>query len=70
VRQLKPDILLLDDVMPKHSGFEALRELSHLANPPVRVILFPCAIEKYQIIETLQLGARGIVFKYDPTQVS
>jgi len=28
VRQLKPDILLLDLAMPKHPGLEALRDLS------------------------------------------
>jgi DNA-binding NarL/FixJ family response regulator len=70
VRQLKPDILLLDDVMPKHSGFEALRELSNPANPtPVRVILLTVHDESRHIVEALQLGARGIVFKYHATEV-
>ena len=68
VRQLKPDILLLDDVMPRYNGMYAMRELNK--NPtPVRVILLPCDIEKYQIIEALQLGTRGIVLKSDGTQV-
>jgi DNA-binding NarL/FixJ family response regulator len=31
-RQLKPDILLLDLAMPKHPGFDALRELSVPSN--------------------------------------
>ena len=63
-RQLKPDILLLDLAMPKHPGLEALRELSVPATAaPVRVILLTAAAEKSQIVEALQLGARGVVLK-------
>jgi DNA-binding NarL/FixJ family response regulator len=59
-RQLKPDILLLDLAMPKHPGLEALRDLAAGVNStPVRVILLTAAAEKSQIVEALQLGARG-----------
>ncbi len=69
-RQLKPDILLLDLAMPKHTGLEALRELSVSANAiPVRVILLTAAAEKSQIVEALQLGARGVVLKDSSTQL-
>jgi DNA-binding NarL/FixJ family response regulator len=77
VRQLKPDILLLDLVMPKHSGqplsaagMYALRELNTPENPtPVRVIVLTAAIEKSQIVEALHLGARGIVLMESATPV-
>ncbi len=69
-RHLKPDILLLDLLMPKHPGLEALRELSMPANAiPVRVILLTAAAEKAQIVEALQLGARGVVLKDSATQL-
>jgi DNA-binding NarL/FixJ family response regulator len=69
-RQLKPDILLLDLAMPKHPGLEALRELSvPSAAAPVRVILLTAAAEKSQIVEALQLGARGVVLKDSATQL-
>src|ERR1051325_2832763 len=69
-RQLKPDILLLDLAMPKHPGLEAMRELSVPANTPaVRVILLTAATEKSEIVEALQLGARGVVLKDSATQV-
>jgi DNA-binding NarL/FixJ family response regulator len=69
-RQLKPDILLLDTVMPSYSCMDTLRELSNPTNPtPVPVILFTAAIEKSGIVEALQLGARGIVLKDSGTQV-
>ncbi|MGA9808280.1 MAG: response regulator transcription factor, partial [Candidatus Sulfotelmatobacter sp.] len=70
VRQLKPDILLLDLAMPKHPGLEALRDLSVGVNStPVRVILLTAAAEKSQIVEALQLGARGVVLKDSATQL-
>src|ERR1700730_9820583 len=69
-KQLKPDILLLDLAMPKHPGLEALRDLSSGANSsPVRVILLTAAAEKGQIVEALQLGARGVVLKDSATQL-
>jgi len=69
-RQLKPDILLLDLAMPKHPGLEALRDLSAAGSSnPVRVILLTAAAEKGQIVEALQLGARGVVLKDSATQL-
>lgn len=68
-RQLKPDILLLDLAMPKHPGLEALRDLSASGSSPVRVILLTAAAEKSQIVEALQLGARGVVLKDSATQL-
>jgi two-component system, NarL family, nitrate/nitrite response regulator NarL len=69
-RQFKPDILLLDLAMPRHPGLEALRELSVPTNAtPVRVILLTAAAEKSQIVEALQLGARGVVLKDSATQL-
>ena len=69
-RQLKPDILLLDLAMPRHPGLEALREMSTSSGQnAVRVILLTAAAEKNQIVEALQLGARGVVMKDSATQL-
>ena len=69
-RQLKPDILLLDLAMPRMPGLEALREMSSGATASsVRVILLTAAAEKKQIVEALQLGARGVVLKDSATQL-
>ena len=67
-RQLKPDILLLDLAMPRHPGLEALREMGS-GQQSVRVILLTAAAEKQQIVEALQLGARGVVLKDSATQL-
>jgi DNA-binding NarL/FixJ family response regulator len=49
---------------------EALRDLSATSNStPVRVILLTAAAEKSQIVEALQLGARGVVLKDSATQL-
>ena len=62
VRELKPDILLLDLAMPGVPGLEALRQLDELASP-VRTILLTAAIEKEELVKALQLGAWGVVMK-------
>lgn len=68
VKKLAPEILLLDLAMPRLAGLEALRELS-TKTLPVRVILLTAAAEKQQIVEALQLGARGVVLKDSATQI-
>src|SRR5579864_669612 len=69
-RQLKPDVLLLDLATPRQLGLEALRDLSVGSGANrVRVILLTGAVEKHQIVEALQLGARGVVLKDSATQL-
>jgi two-component system, NarL family, nitrate/nitrite response regulator NarL len=70
-RQLKPDIMLLDLAMPRHPGLEALRDMAtgQAGSGAVRVILLTAAAEKNQIVEALQLGARGVVLKDSATQL-
>ena len=67
IEQIHPDILLLDLMMPRMTGLETLRELRLSANP-VRTILLTASIAKEQIVQALQLGARGIVLKDAPTE--
>jgi two-component system nitrate/nitrite response regulator NarL len=65
--EIKPDILLLDLDMPHHTGLDALRDLNRANRAggagPVRIILLTAAVEKKQVVEALQLGARGVVLK-------
>jgi len=68
VRQHKPKILLLDLSMPKGNGLETLRALTQLGIP-THTILLTASIEKEQVLEALQLGARGIVLKDATLQV-
>src|SRR3989441_10840195 len=69
-RQLKPDILLLDLAMPRMPGLEALREMSSGSNSnAVREVLLRADASSKQIVEALQLGARGVVMKDSATQL-
>ena len=68
VRQLVPEVMLLDLAMPRRQGLETLRELASDTRS-VRVILLTAAAEKEQIVEALQLGARGVVLKDSATQI-
>jgi two-component system nitrate/nitrite response regulator NarL len=66
-RELRPDVMLLDLALPRRSGLEALRELER-ESQQVHVILLAVAINKAEVIEALQLGARGVVLKESTTQ--
>ena len=68
-RRLKPDIILLDLSMPNHPGFEALKDLGSDEPNETRVILLSGEVSTRQIVEALQLGARGVVLKGSPTQI-
>ena len=68
VRELRPDILLLDLAMPRLPGLEVLRELS-TSSVETRTILLTAAVEKEQIVEALQIGARGVVSKEAATEL-
>jgi two-component system, NarL family, nitrate/nitrite response regulator NarL len=59
---LKPAVLMLDLAMPRLTGIQVLRELAS-THGEVRTIVLTAAIEKKQIVEALQLGARGILLK-------
>ncbi len=60
--ELLPDILLLDLQMPRLPGLEAMRAIMS-GSPTVKILLLTSTITTQQIIEALQIGARGIVTK-------
>lgn len=67
-RELKPNVLLLDLAMPRVSGLEALRAMTS-SSVPMHIILLTVAIEKREIVEALQLGARGVLLKEAAAQL-
>jgi len=60
--ELEPDILLLDLLMPRLPGLEAMRAIM-AKSPRVKIVLLTSTITTQQVIEALQIGARGIVLK-------
>src|SRR6202044_4077020 len=60
--ELLPSILLLDLQMPRLPGLEAMRAIMS-RSPRVKIVLLTSLITTQQVIEALQIGARGIVLK-------
>jgi DNA-binding NarL/FixJ family response regulator len=58
----QPDVLLLDLLMPRLPGLEAMRAILN-GTPTVKVLLLTSTITTQQVIEALHIGARGIVLK-------
>lgn len=64
--ELNPDLLILDLLMPNLPGLETLRELTA---SEVRTILLCSTLTKRQVLEALQLGARGILLKQQVSEL-
>lgn len=62
VEQLKPEVLLLDLMMPGLSGLEALRKIRR-RSPSTRVIVFSMYGSEPYVLEALKGGATGFVLK-------
>jgi DNA-binding NarL/FixJ family response regulator len=62
-RALQPDVILLDVVMPRKSGFDALPELRKVA-PEAGVIMLSMQTNPSSIRQALTLGAAGYVSKH------
>jgi two-component system, chemotaxis family, chemotaxis protein CheY len=58
----KPDVVLLDIVMPKLDGIAALKQLIRI-DPGARVIMCSALGEQSLIFRAIQLGARDFIVK-------
>jgi DNA-binding NarL/FixJ family response regulator len=68
VRNLIPDVLLLDLAMPRASGLETLRLLA--TDPgPTKAIVLTASIGRIETVQAVQLGARGVVLKADASRL-
>jgi DNA-binding NarL/FixJ family response regulator len=68
VRELTPDILLLDMAMPDASGLEVLRLLGY-EGLATRVLVLTAAIGHGEGVQALQLGAQGLILKAAASQL-
>jgi DNA-binding NarL/FixJ family response regulator len=57
-RQLRPDVILLDMLMPHKNGLEALMEIRE-DNPEARVLVLTSFAEDEQILSAIRSGAWG-----------
>jgi DNA-binding NarL/FixJ family response regulator len=68
VATLQPDVLLLDLLMPKAGGLEALAEIAE-RRLRVKAVLLTAAIDTPETVRALQLGVRGVVLKECATKM-
>jgi len=64
----KPDLLLLDAVMPRVGGYEVLERLPNVS-PQTRVLVFTGYLERKPEEKALALGAKGFLGKDAPAAV-
>jgi two-component system response regulator NreC len=62
VLELRPDVLILDLMMPVMNGIEVIEEIKRIA-PDTRIIILSAHAGQSHVSEALQKGADGYVFK-------
>lgn len=65
VRELRPDLLLLDMEMPDMRGIGVARELRE-NHVPVSIIMLSACDDDYFIQEVIQVGVDGYLHKSEP----
>ena len=68
VRRHRPDILVLDLMMPGMDGLAVTREL-HKSGEMPNVVLLTAQLHEDQLIEALHLGVRGFILKEMATKL-
>lgn len=65
VKELKPDVILMDISMPDMNGFDATR-LVHKSEPAVKVLMLTMHDEEELVARCLEAGASGYIIKDAP----
>ena len=65
VKELKPDLLLMDVSMPDMNGFDATQRVQEL-DPRVKVLILTMHDEEELVARCLEAGAAGYIIKDAP----
>lgn len=67
--ETKPDLVLMDVIMPDTSGIDALRQLKAL-DPYARVVMCSAVDQQATVVDSLEAGAEDFVVKpFRPSEV-
>ncbi len=67
--ELKPDIVLVDLIMPEMGGIEAVKKIMDM-DPQARIIICSAMGQQALVVEAMQAGARDFIIKpFQPTSV-
>jgi len=61
-RELKPDLVTMDIVMPKVNGIDALKEIRAI-NPGARVVMCTAVGQEQMVKLAIKTGAKGYIVK-------
>jgi NarL family two-component system response regulator LiaR len=61
-RAMKPDVILMDLMMPRKSGTEAIEEIKQV-DPDARVLVLTSFAEDEQVFPAIRAGAQGYLLK-------
>ena len=61
-QSLQPDVILMDLVMPRKSGIEAIEEIKR-HNPDARILVLTSFAEDDQVLSAIKAGALGYLLK-------
>ena len=68
-RELKPDLVTMDIVMPDMGGIDAVREITKL-DPMAKVLMCSAMGQQALVVEAIQAGAKDFVVKpFQPSRV-
>lgn len=68
-RELKPDLVTMDIVMPDMGGIDAVREIVR-EDPDAKVLMCSAMGQQALVVEAIQAGARDFVVKpFQPSRV-
>ena len=63
----RPDVIVMDVMMPKKDGVEACRDILDLL-PDTKVVMLTASTEEDAVIEAIAAGATGFVHKYSGSE--
>jgi two-component system chemotaxis response regulator CheY len=68
-KELKPDLVIMDMIMPEMGGIDAVREMVK-ADPNAKILMCSAMGQQALVVEAIQMGAKDFIVKpFQPASV-